>query len=485
MAQVENLPQRLEWFRRSQALRKSGKAARSQEFYQRAARLPDWTPAVQRAALGRLNEYRYFAMLMPVMPHRQVVRAAKVHAEYLRRHTHTRALSLKQAHGETPGHPGFTGATSGERLSHQGLRGSSTEAVTSEVDPEGAVDILMNSVYHRSGLLRQEARYAGFAASTQAVLDLFWEKDAKDEMELVIYPGPGQTGVPPRFPGGETPDPLPGQEYPVGSPLSVGGSGAAPEVLSYELRGPGGRIPLRLLTARNAPRGSLLGDYSYLMPLKPLGSEQEYRAYLRVRVGQEVRRLHWSFRTGTQVPGEQYARIVNLVMNKQTPAPGRPMDFHVEVKASHPRELQLRWSVDDLPQQDGAGHDFRWKALAGSHRIQIDAYYPDRPEAFMRKMFTVFVPAKGVKQGRPPREFNLDPPPPWRAGTAVTLEATPPPGTTGASYRFFVDGKPIAVTQGERGRAHWRADGKPSHKFRVEVAFSGGKLTRFLEVARR
>lgn len=481
---------RLRAFRAARKARARGATERARKLYARAASQPRGTPELQERALDRLNQHRFQAMLVPVLYHPAVARAARAHAAYLGRHTETRALTLEQAHGEVPGREGFTGQKVGDRLEHQGLAGSSTEAVTSETDPEGAVDILMNSVYHRSALLRQEARYAGFGASSQAVLDLFWEPGTEDGADLVRYPGPGQTGVPPRFPGGETPEPLPGAVYPVGPPISLGASGAAPRVRSLHLRGPGGAVPLEILTPARAPMGELLGDYVYAVPRVPLEPGTSYRVEVEFAPGEEPgllpgkqpeRTLRWSFRTGEKVPGEQFARIGELVQDLQELAPGRPVRYQVTVEASHPAELRLRWSVDGAVVADGPERECTWEARAGNHRLQVLAYYPTRPGAYMQKEFSLFVPGAGVERGELPPEFTLSPAPPWEPGQVVELRALPPPGAEEVRYRFQVDGQILG--EGSSPRAHWEADGGNSHQFRVRIDYRGGSVTRFLTLS--
>lgn len=489
-AQVDDWPVRLRLFRAAQTARARGQPERAASLYRKAAALPRGTPPLQRRVLDRLNEHRLQAMVVPVMPHPAVQRAAEAHAGYLQRHTRTRALSLAEAHGEVPGTEGFTGKSVGLRLLHQGIAGGSTETVTSETDPEGAVDILMNSVYHRSGLLRQEARYAGFAATVQAVIDLYWEAGSQDEVTRIHYPGPGQEDVPPRFPGGETPDPLPGVAYPVGPPLSIGGSGTPPEVVEHRLEGPAGPVPMRLLDAAHAPLPELLGDFVYLMPLAPLEPETRYRARVTVKGGRrKAETLDWSFTTGTRVPGEQWVRLVRLEMPRQDLRPGKRVKLAAETAASHPELLRITWTVDGRRLAQGPSKEVTWTATPGRHSFGIRLDYPTESAAFMERSFSLTVPGAGGAGGDPgdgdesgaPGEFEVDPPPPWKSGATVHLSARPLPGEAG-TYTFYVNGRKIA--EGPSPRVTWKADGTPLEELKVEGASGRHRFTRTLTVQR-
>lgn len=481
---VEDWPARLSAFRLAARARAQGRVAQARQFYQRAARLPEGSDPVQARVLARLNEHRFQAMVVPVLPHPGVAKAAQAHADYLALHTTTKALSLAQAHGERPGTRGFTGTDTGARLARQGAVGGSTEAVTSELDPEGAVDILVNSVYHRSGLLRQEARYAGFGVSTQAVIDLYWEAGSEDEMELAHYPGDGQEDVPPRFPGGETPDPLPGAAYPVGPPLSFGGSGARPELLAVRLTGPDGPVPMRILGKGTSPRVDLMGDWAYAMPTRPLEPGTRYEVRADLALAGQPRVAAFAFTTGAKVPGEQYARLKGVEVPRQEVRPGMPVTFRAHAEASHPAELRIRWSVDGVVKQQGASDTFTWTAAPGSHQIQLRLDY-DQSQAFTQKEFTFTVPGEDgapvpEDAGPPTRDFTLTPPPPWLLGQEVELRARPPEVTGPLRYTFKVDDQ--VVGEGAEPAATWRARTARQHRFEVEVRYPGGSLRRFLEV---
>ena len=465
----------------------------AQRHYAKAARLPQGTPASQRAALERVNYHRLQAMLVPVMPSLQVARAAKAHANYLRLHTTEGALSLAEAHREKPGRKGFTGEGVGDRLAKQGFYGGSTEVVSAVTEPEEAVDHLINTVYHRGGLLRPEARYAGFGASSRTVIDLAWKSGSKAETDWVFYPGDWQKDVPPRFPGGETPEPLPGQTYPVGPPISVGGGEAAPKLLKAFLKGPKGKIALKLLNAKNAPSSAMLGKYIYLVPLSPLEENSRYQCSVKVKTKAGIRQRSWGFRTGDEVPGEELWQVKITKLNRQPQriVTGRKVRFSVDIEANRPDEVSVRWSINGKKVKDGSDRFFQWRVPdGGTHLIDAYAYYPKNPEAFGRRCLQISVPGSSMgptnsNQGlRDPSRGNkaiavkleFQPSPAWKKGTKVKLIATTSGIEGKATYSFSCDGRVFASSS--KPRALWIADGKIAHVFSVKVEFAAGSVTR-------
>ena len=409
--------------------------------YANAARLPKGTPASQVEALKRINYHRMHAMLVPVMPNLQVTRAAKAHANYLRLHTKEGALSLAEAHREKPGVQGFTGEGVGDRLVKQGFYGGSTEVVSAVVDAKEAVDHLINTVYHRGGLLRPEARYAGFGASSRAVIDLAWKSGSKSETDWIFYPGDWQKDVPPRFPGGETPEPLPEKTYPVGPPISIGGGKAAPTLIKAFLKGPDGKVNLKLLDEKSAPNGSMLGKYVYLVPLSPLKENVRYQCSVKVKTKAGERQRSWGFRTGDKVPGEELwqVKITKLKRQPQRITAGGKVLFTVDIEANRPDEVAVSWSINGKKVKDGSSRSFLWHVPdSGTNLIDAYAYYPKNPEAFGRRCLQITVPGSknqltnGSQGMRDPSRSNksiavkldFEPSPVWKRGTKVKLIAT-------------------------------------------------------------
>lgn len=483
------------WFLRAREAWEADELEEARRCYAQAARLPEDTPPVQRAAIDRINYHRGMAMVRPVIPHPKVAAAALAHAAYLGIHGGRGALSLESAHRERRERRGFTGVQLRDRIARQGLqvRGC-LEVVSAYSDAVKAVDHLMNTVYHRAGLLREEARWAGFGASSRGVIDLAWEDEGAVWAPFSLYPGPGQVEVSPRFAGGETPEPLPAATYPVGSPLSVGGAREPPSLIAARLEGPEGSCPLRILRRGTAPMAELLGNFVFLVPVQPLRDGTRYEADVTFALEGRKTRRRWSFTTGQDSAGEErwWARITELRHEGHELRPGKLLPLEAVVEASQPEALVLEWWVDGKLQARGKGRSFEWALpSSGAHRIELRASYPETPGAFATRGFSVDFGAQGLSDERLPEKrdgiegggLRFHPPPPWAVGDAVRLDADPLLGQGRVDYEFFVDETPLK--KASPLQAWWRADGRLAHRFRLRMRFEGGTATRTVDVKAR
>lgn len=454
----------------------SGRFARARAEWKKLYRE---LPKAQGSSLpaGRaLNRARRWALLPPLAPHPKVEAAARAHATYLKENFSDRELGFSEAHEETPGQVGFTGVRVGDRLEFQGLRASSTEGVTSVFDPEEAVESLLNSVYHRAGLLEPRARFFGYGRSNRSVVDLAWEDPAPDFAGVILYPAPGQTGVPPVFPGGETPEPLPGTTYPVGPPLSVGGARQRPRILALRLEGAEGEVPVRILTERTSPRTDLFGKFAFAVPLKPLEPESLYRVEAKVRRRGRQEDLAWSFRTGSKVPGRVEVQVSEIVLDPPEPKAGQALRIQARTKASHPQhlEVQLRWDGRPLPGKEGLAE---LRPQPGAHRIDVRAQFGAFSRAYAEARLWILVPDPNQGPG-----IHFEPPPPFPAGRPVTIStpelACPDP----VEVSLFHNGERLAT--GPQTRWSWTPKGSYPHRFRVTLEFPGGTLERRVQISR-
>jgi len=278
---------------------------------------------------------------------------------------------------------GFTGADPAARLAKQGLVGGSAEVVTSALDPVEAVDMNAHSVYHRLAILHPRARYAGFAAESRAVIDLFWEQEDLAEVEFAVYPGHGQLEVPPRFHRVEVPDPLPDHGYPVGPPLHVWAPGVQLEEAT--LSGPGLTGELITLHRGNAPMGGALADSVFLVPPAPLLPGQAYQAELRFRSGRKSWTRRFGFGVGRLAPGEVEVRLGQL----RWEALGRRVTVTADASSSRPGAPHLRWSVGDQVLQEGPATELEWEAPRGTSTLTVLAYDPTYSDAYARAELTL------------------------------------------------------------------------------------------------
>lgn len=285
----------------------------------------------QRLVLQAVNRYRAEADLPPLRLDPALNAAAMAHARYYVANP-TQGLS---AHTETPGRAGFTGTGPGERGTFFGYPYYKYyEDMHFLPDHLMAVRDWLDSVYHRFPLIDPGIGDLGYGYATDGfrhanVLNLGTTggasqdqngtggtaapnpvgmqegTEAADPVKIIVYPIPGQRGVPLRWDGNEEPDPyrsFPGARpagYPVTlqfDPIQVEASAVEYAVLSDEN---GNAVPIWLLTGDNdehvAPNVALLPA----VDLKP-GTRYTARVLGSVRLTWgEVRRFdkRWWFTT--------------------------------------------------------------------------------------------------------------------------------------------------------------------------------------------
>ena len=192
--------------------------------------------------------------------------AAASHASY-RARTGADGGSDQTQHHQTPGRPGFTGATSGERTKAAGLQDGTWRSQFENVTTGAAVDGVpswVDAPYHRFPLLDANNRAAGCGAATArtllgrthaaAVLEMAatWETPTR---RLTAYPAAGQTGVPVSFDRlRERPAPFPAAADTVGYVVSLQADGfAALKVTTFSLAKGASRTPVAAHKAAGAP----------------------------------------------------------------------------------------------------------------------------------------------------------------------------------------------------------------------------------------
>lgn len=190
--------------------------------------------AEQRLALGEVNRYRMAAGLGPLELDQSLNAAAQSHARYfLQNRTHGLA-----AHNETPGRPGFTGVQPWERGAFFGYPYSHYYEDMHFIDDHGkAIQDWIDSVYHRFPIMDPLVEHMGYGfaregANAVNVLQVAsmdgWagaesNEGPEDNKSMMVYPVPGQRGVPVRWDGNEEPDPyrfFPGAKA-AGYPITV------------------------------------------------------------------------------------------------------------------------------------------------------------------------------------------------------------------------------------------------------------------------
>lgn len=215
--------------------------------------------------------------------------AARLHSQYL-------ALNKGGGHVQSPGAPGFFGATGAARLETFGFVGGSWEGIDfGSHSPTEAVRSLFDAPYHRLPFLQPGNVRFGSGFQDQYLTVEFGVGDVEG---TVVSPSDGETDVPIQWRNYEVPDPLrafPGAPKQVGYPIVLVRHGRKPRLGTVEakLYGPDAEEVECYLTP--APDKAAI----ILIPRRPLRSKSRYDAVFKERtfLGSE-RTFRAGFTTG-------------------------------------------------------------------------------------------------------------------------------------------------------------------------------------------
>jgi len=282
------------------------------------SRVAPYDPATY-LALGAVNSIRATAGLASWRLSLPLEGAARAHSQYFLGNLSRFGTLTDAAHQEQPGWPLFTGRTPWARDVAFGFNGDGdSEVMAFGVDTAEAVELWLDSVYHRFGLLDPGLTSMGFgiAGGTSGrsddlpVTTLNAGFEAQAEVQngrAVVWPVPGQTGIPVEFEAGEMPDPLanfPGARYPAGYPVTVSFFGLGVQALSVSaatLTAHGQAVPANVLTPAVEHNPDELGMSMALLPKAPLQHRTGYEAAVSGRYrdqdGWHSYRIHTNFTT--------------------------------------------------------------------------------------------------------------------------------------------------------------------------------------------
>jgi len=269
-------------------------------------------------ALERLNLRRAQVGLAPLQRNAVLDRSAAAHAHYL---TRNRSLN-SEGHGESPGKPGYTGATPAQRMLAAGYGGSSTAENMSLISyPLGALstDDLIDAPYHRQAQFGPYLE-AGVAMSTQPapqgfvnpdlyiyVINFGGDSSANDKSSKTrpfVYPVDGQQDVPADWIANESPNPLPdmsGQR--VGYPISLAAApGDTLQIKTFRLTDTRNTAVEGRLITTHTDNGKPLDNYAFWIPLKPLAYGMAYQAHAAGTLNGTAFSSQWRFTTLAAAP---------------------------------------------------------------------------------------------------------------------------------------------------------------------------------------
>jgi uncharacterized protein YkwD len=237
------------------------------------------------------NELRVSIGAPTVRSDDRVTAAAQRHAEYLARN---RVIG----HEETPGEPGFTGASVRDRLAAQGYHdATASEVATGFSSGTDGVRSLWVLPYHRLGMMHPHTVVAGWGhadiGGRTATVGVLVYDFAAAGLERVRSPISGHP-IAGSWHGEESPDVLPaGAARPVGYPVMVVYGSAKPvELRIARVSDANGRELAHHVVPQLYER-----DYVAIVPAAPLAAGARYRVRLELTVAGAEVIDEWEFET--------------------------------------------------------------------------------------------------------------------------------------------------------------------------------------------
>jgi hypothetical protein len=307
-----------------------------------AAAVQEHNPEIV-AALNTINLYRSWLGIPPLTIDPALQKAAEDHVEYYRLNFGDPALAGMGLHYQTPGKPGFTGASFQDRARAAGYKGSVNENAGVSGSMVWSVDWFIATVGHRLTLLDPRYTHVGMAAINDGrikfeIIDLgapAWKET--DPVGWIAWPPHNSTGVSLSF-SGEAPNPFPGATYPVGYPIHLKYFGAGDLTLTTATISKNG-VPLPSFSEIGT--GWLSRKTILLCTNKPLDMNTVYDVYIEGTANGERFVKTWSFKT-------RATNSEKLALNGQTELPPPPMELPAGVGKAHPL-VQRLWHETDGP----------------------------------------------------------------------------------------------------------------------------------------
>ena len=290
-----------------------------------AAQLTVPTPvgydADRLAAFDRLNEIRLSAGLGMLAQSVPMDQAAQAHAEWM-------VANDSFTHDEVAGSVDFTGvdwAQRDEAFGYVPVEGD--ELIATQSHGAAGVDLLVNGVYHRAGILVFEpvdvgiGWTAGISANVSMPLVLDITRPGTDAIRglgqgaqasidgVAIWPLDGAQGVPVRL-GLETPNPVPSEDVlSLGTPVSITVEESRTITsVSFVITNSatGVAVPVQLLTNQNDPNLLIPESFIAAIPLTVLAPGTTYSvafsgsALERLSGISQLINRNWTFTTAAQ-----------------------------------------------------------------------------------------------------------------------------------------------------------------------------------------
>jgi uncharacterized protein YkwD len=252
---------------------------------------------VASRALERINAFRTTAGLPPVIMDPRLSRGCMAHAEYVLKNLgNNDTVHSDLLRTEDPKRPGY---------SDEGLQAARNSITGLDArDPLAPFGRWMAMLFARLDLLSPNLQRIGFGHAHDeeqgwvSVLDIYRGTGSD---RVMIYPVPGQKGVPLRYPGSETPDPIPqARVKKAGYPITVTfpQGQRVRDVKVTLVADPDGEVEAWVSTPQKpAFKPAYQMNTVCVIAKAPLRPETEYTVTLAATVSGKPWRQTWSFTT--------------------------------------------------------------------------------------------------------------------------------------------------------------------------------------------
>ena len=259
--------------------------------------------ATQNQALKELNLLRAQVGVASVVQDHALAKAAQAHANFYVKHIDKYKKKGLNPHKQDKSFgEGYTGASLGERMKAAGYSGPpGPEVMAFSGTIKGALAGWMATVYHRLPLIDPRSSRMGFglAKSGKAKTEVMdFGHGAKTKPPIVVYPWPGQTGVPRSWSGNEGPQPpKPKTGYPSGPVITARFPGGAKITSHQLLNETGASIDHVWLTSDNDPNMKMFDANTVVLYANDPVPSGTYTVRIEIDSKGVKKRLQWSFST--------------------------------------------------------------------------------------------------------------------------------------------------------------------------------------------
>jgi uncharacterized protein YkwD len=203
--------------------------------------------------------------------------------------------------------PLFTGKTLQDRLKLQNFEGNSRELFCQTDNADKALDMIMDSTYHRLRLLDPRLKYIGYGfyksgMNSINVFDLGYMNDSEQEKdwETIAYPVNEQTEVKVSWDGNESPDPLPnGTNKPLGYPVSILFKKEIKKIIKAEILDNNNKPVNCFMISPFTDLNNKQINGIILVPKKTLDFNTRYTVNIKIKYADEDKDYTWTFITKT------------------------------------------------------------------------------------------------------------------------------------------------------------------------------------------